>query len=299
MKNVKKASAARLAALWCGVFGLIACSDSEHPNEGGTATLPTVRTLVAEYDKQGVALDGEEQIDHIQACQFVDGSLAHVYDNLEFGHAGCQIQLTDYQGSLYVLANTEGLIDLHDLHDRNITEEEWKQTVLSLKDDKEAHFFSGSLNLDEHDKSQVELPLSIKRGVSRFDVDIQTAGITSIKSITLKNVARNVFLFSNPGAHSPTLVERRDTTITFSQPLTEDKAGVLYVYEQANDGLEITVNAVIDGQEKTLSSPLSGHIRRNTINKIIVRKDYISVNLNVTLDEWEPGNDTELEVQNS
>lgn len=38
---------------------------------------------------------------------------------------------------------------------------------------------------------------------------------------------------------------------------------------------------------------------RNTVNKIIVRKDYISVNLNVSFDEWEPGNDTELEAKHA
>lgn len=296
-KRMKKVNVLLMGSLLCGTFGVTSCSDSEHPDNVGNGTMPLVQAKIAAYEKEGTMLEGENKVEHVQACQFIDGTLAKVYDNLHFDGATCAFQLTDYKGSLYVLANTDGLIDLHELHDRRITEDEWKRTVVELKEEKEAHFFSGSLNLDEKDKSQTVLPLSIKRGVARFDIDIQTVGNASVKSLTLKNVARSAYLFSQEASHSPTGVERRDTTVAFPQPLTADTQGVLYVYEQENNGIEVSVTAVIDGEEKTLTKVLAEPLRRNTINTIIIRRDYINVNLNVTFDEWEQGSDTELEAK--
>lgn len=291
---MKKVNVLVMGSLLCGITS---CADSEHPGNVDNSAAPLVQAKIAGYDQQGTALEGENLVEHIQACQFVDGTLVKVYDNLNFDGTSCNFQLTDHKGSLYVLANTNGLIDLQALHDRRITEDEWKQTVVQLKDEQEAHFFSGGLNLDESNKGQIVLPLSIKRGVARFDIDIQTVGTASVKSLTLKNVARSAYLFSQPSSHSPTDVERRDVAVTFPQPLTDDTEGVLYVYEQEHDGMEVSVTVTIDGEEKTLTKVLAEPVRRNTINQIIIRRDYINVNLNVSLDEWEQGSDTELEAK--
>lgn len=299
MRKMTNAKTVWMGSLLFGMFGTMACADSEHPGNEETAVKPVVKARVAGYDQLADTVDGEDKVEHIQACQFIGGTLAKVYDDLAFDGSAFNLQLTDYEGTLYVIANTEGMIDLNALHDRRITEDEWKQTVLNLKEGKKVHFFSGSLSLDSFDESQTELSLSMKRGMARFDIDLQTADTASVESLTLKNVARSVYLFANPDAHSPTGVERKDTTVVFSRPLTANTSGVLYVYEQANEGLEVSVTAVIDGERKTLTKVLSEPVIRNTVNKIIVRKDYISVNLNVSFDEWEPGNDTELEAKHA
>lgn len=297
MKKFRSMPVTWIGSVWCGMLAIVACTDVDHPGVNEPAAHPVVRANIAAYEQQGEAMEGENKVNHVQACQFIDGTMAEVYGNLSFDGSSCDVPLTRYEGSLYVLANTEGVIDLKALQEQNMTEEEWKKTVVDLKEGKEVAFFSGSLDLEGQDKAQVVLPLSLKRGVARFDMQMQVAGTIEVKSLTMKNVARETHLFARPDVHSPDGVTRRDTTVTFAQPLTTDTPGVFYAYGQANDGVEVSVTAVIDGEEKTLTKRLSEPVLRNTVNKIIVRKDYISVSLDVTFDEWEPGHDTELDAQ--
>ena len=97
-----------------------------------------------------------------------------------------------------------------------------------------------------------ELPVTLKRGVARFDLQLRTAGVASVKGITLKNAAQSAYLFPVEGDLSPADVTRQDAVAAISEPLTKDTQAVLYVYEQENDGLEIVVEAEIDGKTTTL-----------------------------------------------
>lgn len=288
----------RLMGLMLGGMVLtVSCSDSDYPGGGNDVTMPVVKASLSGYEGQNETLEGENDINHVQAFHFRNGVLTKVYDDLQFNDSACRIPLDSKEGSLYMLVNAEGLVDGQDLLDRNMTETEWKETVFSLKDGKEIHFFSGSLNLDEASRSQTELSLPLKRGVARFDLDIRTVGTALVKSLTLKHAAKEMYVFPKASAFSPPSVERRDTTVVFSSPLTSDAVGVLYVYEQENEGLELSLDVVIDGEEKTLVKTLDVPVKRNTVNTIVVRRDYINVDLNVTFDEWEEGSDIELDAK--
>ena len=72
---------------------------------------------------------------------------------------------------------------------------------------------------------------------------------------------------------------------------------MLYVYEQESDGLEITVDAVVDGRHMTLTKKLENSLERNTIYTVTLRKDAIDVTLEVSFEDWIPGSDTELVPQ--
>lgn len=61
--------------------------------------------------------------------------------------------------------------------------------------------------------------------------------------------------------------------------------------------MELSIDVVIDGEEKTLVKTLDAPVKRNTVNTIVVRRDYINVDLNVTFDEWEEGSDIELDAK--
>lgn len=288
----------RLMGLMLGGMVLtVSCSDSDYPGGGNDVTMPVVKASLSGYEGQNETLEGENDINHVQAFHFRNGVLTKVYDDLQFNDSACRIPLDSKEGSLYMLVNAEGLVDGQDLLDRNMTETEWKETAFSLKDGKEIHFFSGSLNLDEASRSQTELSLPLKRGVARFDLDIRTVGTALVKSLTLKHAAKEMYVFPKASAFSPPSVERRDTTVVFSSPLTSDTVGVLYVYEQENEGLELSIDVVIDGEEKTLVKTLDAPVKRNTVNTIVVRRDYINVDLNVTFDEWEEGSDIELDAK--
>ena len=291
MRNV------RLMGLVLGGMVLTAsCSDSDYPG-GGEVTMPVVKASLSGYEGQSGLLEEENDIRHIQAFHFKNGVLTKVYDDLQFDGSDCRVPLDRKEGVLYMLANAEGMVDGQALLDQNLTEAEWKETVLPLKNGKEAHFFSGSLSLDGAEHSRTELPLLMKRGVARFDLEIQATGSASVKSLTLKRVAKSVYAFPKNAAFSPPAVERRDTAVVFSSPLAGDAKGVLYVYEQENDGLELSLDVVIDGEEKTLVKTLDAPVKRNTVNTIVVRRDYINVDLNVTFDEWEEGSDIELDAK--
>ena len=274
MRNV------RLMGLVLGGMVLTAsCSDSDYPG-GGEVTMPVVKASLSGYEGQSGLLEGENDIRHVQAFHFKNGVLTKVYDDLQFDGSDCRVPLDSKEGVLYMLANAEGMVDGQALLDQNLTEAEWKETVLPGAE-----------------RSRTELPLPMKRGVARFDLEIQTAGTASVKSLTLKRVAKAVYAFPKDAAFSPPAVERRDTTVVFSSPLAGDAKGVLYVYEQENDGLELSLDVMIDGEAKTLVKTLDAPVKRNTVNTIVVRRDYINVDLNVTFDEWEDGNDIELDAR--
>lgn len=273
--------------------GLSSCSDKvETPPVTGAA--PLVKTRLANFEGAEQALAGENDVTDLRACLFVDGTLSKVYDAPTSVDGGYGIQLDSHTGTLYVVANTEGLLDLNALQERSISESEWLELSVGMKDAAPARFFSGKLQLDGMENSQTELPVTLKRGVARFDLQLRTAGVASVSSITLKNAAQSAYLFPVGGDLSPADVTRQDAVATISEPLTQDTQAVLYVYEQENDGLEIVVEAEIDGKATTLRKTLDCALERNKIYTLTVRKDVIDVRLDVSFDEWEEGSDTEL-----
>lgn len=291
--NNKKMNVKTLAFSMMLILGLGACSD-------GVETLPVpgpaplVKTRLAAFEGTGQALDGENEISDLRACLFESGVLTKVYDTPTSVDGGYGIQLDSHTGTLYVVANTEGLLDLNALQERSISESEWLQLSVAMQDAAPARFFSGSLTLDGMENSQTELPVTLKRGLARFDLQIRTAGVASVRSLTLKNAAQSAYLFPVSGDLSPADVQRKDAVATITEPLTKDTPAVLYVYEQENDGLEVVIEAEIDGVSKTLTKRLETDLERNKIYTLTVRKDVIDVRLDISFDEWEEGSDTEL-----
>ena len=276
-------------------LGLSSCSDRvETPTAPSVPATSVVKTRLAAYDGVGQALEGENDVTDLRACLFVDGMLSKIYEAPTSLDGGYGIQIDSHAGTLYVVANTEGLLDLHALQERAISESEWLQLSVAMKDAAPARFFSGSVKLDGMENSQTELPVTLKRGLARFDLQIRTAGVASVSGITLRNAAQSAYLFPVAGDLSPADVQRQDAVAAISEPLTGDTAAVLYVYEQENDGLEVVVEVEIDGQAKTLTKRLDTDLERNKIYTLTVRKDVIDVRLDISFDEWEEGGDTEL-----
>lgn len=253
-----------------------------------------IKVHLSEYDSSGQLLEGEKSIDNLQACIFEDGMLTAVYDNLAVSGSSVDLQIGSYSGTLYLLANTAGLVDLSDLQTGGISEDEWLRHTVGQNAGAPAHFFTGKADLGGRETT---VPVSLERGVARFDLQLRTAGDASVSSLTLANSAQSAYLFPVSGELSPAGVSRKDVSVSFSQPLTVDTPGVLYVYEQESDGLEITVDAVVDGRHMTLTKKLENSLERNTIYTVTLRKDAIDVTLEVSFEDWIPGSDTELVPQ--
>ena len=270
-----------------------ACNVEERPSPmpGGERT---VRATVSGYDGSGLLLDGENTVGDLQACIFEGGRMTAVYENIPVSGSTYEIKVTGHSGNMYVLANTGGLVDLTALQSADITEEEWLRLGLATNRGGPAHFFSGSVGLDGMGSSQTEIPVSLRRGVARFDLQLRTAGDASVTSVTFRNVAQSAYIFPVEGEYSPADVTRDVAQVTFDEPLTSDTPAVMYLYEQDNDGIEVEVEAMLDGRPYTLTKTLSGDVLRNTVYTLTVRKDNIDVTLDITFEDWNSGGDTEL-----
>lgn len=296
MKTNKMTTVKTIAFAAAMALGLSSCSERvETPaTPDAPALLPVVRAQLAAFEGGGQALEGENTLTDLRACLFVDGTLAKVYTLPVTPDAGPGVQLERHAGTLYVVANTEGLLDLDALQQGSLSESDWKKMAVTTAGKAPARFFSGSISLDGLENTQTELPVTLRRGVARFDLQIRTAGKASVSSITLRNAAQSAYLFPVEGDLSPEAVSRQDVAASISEPLTQDTPAVLYAYEQENDNLTVEIVAEIDGQVKTLTKQLGMALERNKIYTLTVRKDVIDVSLDLSFDEWEPGGDTEL-----
>lgn len=272
-----------------------ACSKDNDVN-GNVNETPrplTIATRQMGYEGSGQALEGENAITDMKACVFENGVMTKVFENLQPSSDGYNLQLNSYDATIYMVANADGLLNLKQMQTDAVSEDEWKAATVNMKDGKAANVFTGMVKLNG--QQQASQNVTLKRGVARFDLNVNVAGSVSIASMTLKNVAQSGYLFSqSEGVKSPADVTRKDMTVSFDTPLTASTPAVLYVYEQENNGVEISIDAVIDGQHKVLTKALDGNLKRNTIYTITVRKNDIDVVVKVGIEDWEPGSDTEI-----
>lgn len=284
-----------MAAL-AAMIATVSCTKdkTDIPPPGGSQGDGKVMVKATFLGYEGGASSAPETVRDLQACIFKDGKMTHIFDGLSAAGGSCSVSLDSHSGTLYMIANTDGIIDLGSLKSGDITEDEWLRTTIALQDGRPSDFFSGSVSLDGMENTQTEIPLSLKRGAARFDLRFKTAGKAQVNSVILGNAAESVFLFPVAGRYSPDDVTRNDAVSSFDSPLSEDTDGVLYVNEQSADNIVIKVDAVIDGKSEVLTKTLSEPLRRNTIYTLTVRKDVIDVTLDVTFEDWEQGPDTEL-----
>lgn len=277
--------------LLSGMF-FTACSDEAADKEWNSETGSLlVAPEVASYIGSGEMVDAGNEITDMRACLFEKGVMTQVFEGLSQLDGKYSLPVTASEGTLYMLANTAGMVDLDSM--KGCSEDEWLKTTLPSKEGEAAHFLTGKLELGT--QLQSEQTMVLKRGIARLDLSV--SGNVAVNSLTLKNVAQSAYLFSQEGdIESPEGVVRSDVTVHFEEALMESAPGVLYVYEQKNDGLEVYVEAVVDGKSKVLTKTLEEEsLKRNAIYTLVLRKDASSDN-GVTLDilAWEDGGDTSL-----
>ena len=286
------------------LLGLAFTACSKEEDNGGVNEPPrsvVITTRQINYEGSGQAIEDENTITDMKACLFEKGTMTKVFEDLQPSADGYNLQINSYEGTIYMVANAGNMIDLQQMKEEGISEEEWKKTTMAMSNGKVVNFFTGSLVIDG--QNQPSQSLTLKRGVARFDLNVDVAGSAAIESLTLKNVAQSGYLFAQGEVaaspadverNSPADVERNDVTAHFDTALSASTPGVLYVYEQENAGIEVSIEAVIDGQHKVLTKTLEGNLKRNTIYTVTVRKNDIDIVVKVGIDDWEPGEDTEI-----
>lgn len=296
MKTVKFLAIAMAASA-----AIISCTKNDIPGTGSgnvdSGKTATFRVSQLSYTGSNTVLEGENTIDNMQACIFVDGVMSKVYDNLSKGAAGYSLQIDSYNGTLYMIANMAGKLDLNSLLESGMTETDWLTTAVDYGvDGKPVNFFTGKADLNSPDTHTFDVKM--KRGVARFDLNVDSPSQEiSVKKVEITNVAKKGYLITpSTGVASPDAVSYGNEETIFDVPVTAEAAGFLYVYEQANNDMQVNVTVEIAGQEKVLSKKISGDISRNNVYTVTVRKNDIDIYVNVNIEDWENGSDTEIEA---
>lgn len=290
-----------LSIAFAASAAIVSCTKNDYPGTGDvpadTGKTATFNVRQMSYSGSNTMLEGENTIENMQACIFVDGVMTKVFDNLSKGSAGYSMQIDNNRGTLYMIANMEGKLDLNSLLEASTTEADWLKTAVDYgMDGKPVNFFTGTVDLSSPE--QYSFDVKMKRGVARFDLKVDSSvQEISVKKIEITNVARKGFLLSqSAGVASPDAASHENDEIIFDVPVTAEKSGILYVYEQANNDMQVNVTVEIAGQEKLLSKKISGNITRNNVYTISVRKNGIDIYVNTNIEDWEDGADTEIEA---
>lgn len=276
------------------LLGMVSCAEHLEDMSQGDTSLLKVRGVFSDFASVGSAAGAGEGVSEMKACLFQNGLLTKVYkdlqttDNLEYS-----LGVNRLSGTLYMLADTEQLIDWNNLQPQSVTEEEWLQMTASSENGQPHPFWTGKVSLDSLTSGKQTLSVNMKRGVARFDLLVRGTAI-SVHRLTLKNVRQQGYLFEQNAVSSPKDVTSDDWVCEFAAPLQKDSVGVAYVYEQKNPELMVSVDVSIAGRSYTLEEYLMEDVKRNTVYTLTVRKELLTEELRLEIEEWNKEGDIAL-----
>ncbi len=276
------------------LLGMVSCAEHLEDMSQGDTSLLKVRGVFSDFASVGSAAGAGEGVSEMKACLFQNGLLTKVYkdlqttDNLEYS-----LGVNRLSGTLYMLADTEQLIDWNNLQPQSVTEEEWLQMTASSENGQPHPFWTGKVSLDSLTSGKQTLSVNMKRGVARFDLLVRGTAI-SVHRLTLKNVRQQGYLFEQNAVSSPEDVTSDDWVCEFAAPLQKDSVGVAYVYEQKNPELMVSVDVSIAGRSYTLEEYLMEDVKRNTVYTLTVRKELLTEELRLEIEEWNKEGDIAL-----
>ena len=276
------------------LLGMVSCAEHLEDMSQGDISLLKVRGVFSDFASAGSAAGAGEGVSEMKACLFQNGLLTKVYkdlqttDNLEYS-----LGVNRLSGTLYMLADTEQLIDWNNLQPQSVTEEEWLQMTASSENGQPHPFWTGKVSLDSLTSGKQTLSVNMKRGVARFDLLVRGPAI-SVHRLTLKNVRQQGYLFEQNAVSSPEDVTSDDRVCEFAAPLQKDSVGVAYVYEQKNPELMVSVDVSIAGRSYTLEEYLMEDVKRNTVYTLTVRKELLTEELRLEIEEWNKEGDIAL-----
>ncbi len=257
------------------------CSQIESDTEI-TPAESFVTVQLADYETSGENIQGENDLDDLQACLFENGRMTQVYDQPVASTSGYGFRIPRETGTLYVLTNTTAISDLKSLCQTGISEQEWLSMTAGTAQGLPIRFFSGSTTLSK------EAKVKLTRGVARFDLHIRTVGPAQIEQLTLEGAALRTGIIAGK---DPVATDRGDITFRPDSPYTKDTPGVAYVYEQTNSDLVLRADAIVNGKRYELEAKLPESIRRNCIYIVTLLKDVADQEAQLTVEPWENGGD--------
>lgn len=88
--------------------------------------------------------------------------------------------------------------------------------------------------------------------------------------------------------------EFEDVNLSFEPQLSTSQSGLLYLHEQQNDQLAVSIVITHGGKESLLKAQLPATIKRNAVYTIRIYGNNAVIEAEIKIDEWNDGEDQEL-----
>lgn len=284
-----------IGILWAAFWAASCTEEAVQDRLTSSQSVLKLRMPVFSSPESQSALAGEEEIRDVRACLFEAGKLTAVYSDLVQEADGYVLPGNKRAGHLYLLANTAGWLDLQGME--GLAETDWRKLAVHTPENDSPHFFTGMVDLDKQAAGTASIPVSMKRGVLRFDLLVRMDKPVSVTKVTWKKLARQAYLFPQDSVQSPGDVPTQDISVEFTRPLQRDSLGVLYAFEQADLGQQVVVEMQQDGKTVVQQADLPAVLKRNAVYTLTLRKDQLSADVKLEVAEWENGGDSSLYPQ--
>lgn len=284
----------KIFAIVPSLLALAACSD----RLGGPADNPVRHTVTAEQASYagGIAPSAQEvALAEIKAVHFSDGRLLKIYDLDPASGWTFELPVLGSGGNIYMIAvgaeSPGHMQPEYELPETGADESAWIASAVEARGGQPGMICFGKAALP----SVPGMPVSLKleRGVARFDMVVDVAGTAEVRSMKFVNALQSMRLFADG---TPENAVRGDIEIAFPAPLTAGTEGVAYLLAQDNPELEVEVSAVIDGKETVLNAALPEKLERNTVYRIVLRKDHVDADIDLSVTEWNGGGSVDADA---
>lgn len=278
---------------WCWVMiaclAMVACSEDQDDPYVNSGQERAVRACLAPFmvDGESSELPSENEVREMRAYLFEDGVLSEVYEDIVGKNGIYTLPVDHLSGHLYLVANG----GLGTLAVGSLDEASWLESSVGMNNGATVRFLAGQLDLEAY-AGAAEIPLTLKRGVARVDLHIDSVGI-KVHQLRLRNVADRGFVFSREEVTTPPSAEIVDLDAGFSEPVVQTTRGVFYIYEQRNEHLtvELSVSVGDRAEPQTLTAALPPTVRRNAVYVLNVHPDGNGLGLKADVEEWDYAED--------
>lgn len=138
-------------------------------------------------------------------------------------------------------------------------------------------------------------PIVMERCVARVDLNIQVSGV-SVNRITVKGVADRSFLFAHE-METPEGLQLTNCVLDLTDgALTDSKDRLMYLYEQQTGTPEVVMEVTVDGRMMELKEKLPEKIKRNSLYTLKVYGNGAKLNMQISENDWENGQNNESSV---
>lgn len=284
----------KIYAIIPGMLLLAACSDrlGGINDNSGNHVVTAERTSYA----GGISpSDQEGSVTEIKALHFSGGRLQKSYDLDPSAGWTFEIPVMSGGGNIYMIAvgpDSPGYSrPEYVLPETGEDESAWLSSTVHARGGQPGIIFFGKAALS----SVPGMPVSLKleRGVARFDLVVDVAGTAAVSGLRFLNALQSMHLFSDG---TPEDALRGDIEVNFTSPVSDSMDGAAYLLAQDNPGLEVEVTAVVDGKETVMNASLPQKLERNTVYRVVLRKEHVDAGLELSVTEWNGGGSVDADA---